>query len=160
MQKIVKWIFISLAVIFVLIQFLPKGLPENHAETSNDLLSVYAVPEEVAGILKNSCYNCHSNNTDYPWYSYVTPVNYLIAHDVAEGREELNFSEWGQYDRKKQIKKLNEIPEEIEEGEMPLPIYTTIHGDAVVSEEQLTLLSAWAETLTEEILNPPLEANQ
>lgn len=160
MNKIFKWALGSVAVLLLFIQLIPKNLPENKPETENDLLAQHVVPENIAGILKTSCYDCHSNATVYPWYSYVTPVNYLISHDVNEGRDELNFSEWGTYDKKKKIKKLNEIVEEVEEGKMPMPIYTTLHGHAKISAEQQALLSEWVDQMTEEILNSPLEANQ
>ena len=153
MKKIIKWILIGLAVVFVVIQLFPKNLPENKPADDRDILAMHDVPTEVANILKVACYDCHSNQVNYPWYSYIAPVSFLIAHDVNEGREELNFSEWGDYEKKRKIKKLDEIIEETEEGKMPLPIYVALHSEADLSEEQVAALHAWAEALTEQLFD-------
>lgn len=89
--KTLLWIII---IIFVVIQFIPSGRPEVVKDNPQDLLANNAVPEDVAGMLKTSCYDCHSNEPVYPWYAYVAPVSWLVSRDVREGKKELNFSEW------------------------------------------------------------------
>jgi hypothetical protein len=99
-------------------------------------------PIEVKTLLKRSCYDCHSNEVSWPWYGYVAPVSWLVAYDVKEGREELNFSEWNKHSGDAEMKE--EIIEEITEGEMPLPIYLITHSNATVSEQELATLKQWA----------------
>jgi hypothetical protein len=137
-------------ILFVIIQFIPFEFPVTSFENSNDLL-FHPVDEEVKGILKTSCYDCHSLETRYPWYSYVAPVKWLVINDIRDGREELNFSEWQKLEKRVQIKKLEDIKEEVEGGDMPLPIYTIMHQKARLSDEQKIKLSEWATAMTEEI---------
>ena len=106
-------------------------------------------PPEVAEVLRRSCYDCHSHETEWPWYSYVAPVSWLVAHDVEEGREELNFSDWPRF--RENAKLIGEIAEEVEEGEMPLPLYLLTHRGAEVTPAELEILQAWAHE-TESIL--------
>ncbi len=152
MNKKFKLILIIVIALLVIIQFIPKNYPENLPADENDIIAYHNVPDDIGNILKTSCYDCHSNQINYPWYSYVAPVSFLISHDIEEGKDELNFSEWGQYEKKRKLKKLDELTEEVEEGEMPLPIYLVIHGDAKLSEEQKEKLDDWAQGLMEEIL--------
>jgi hypothetical protein len=102
-----------------------------------------AAPPEVAAVLRRACYDCHSNETVWPWYSNVAPVSWLLAHDVHEGRRELNFSVWNAYDAKKQTKKLKETAEEVAEGEMPPWYYRVVHRDAGLSQADTKLLRTW-----------------
>ncbi|MCA9510247.1 MAG: heme-binding domain-containing protein [Myxococcota bacterium] len=95
-------------------------------------------------ILRRACYDCHSNETRWPWYARVAPVSWLVAHDVEEGREHVNFSTWNEYTAKKQRKKLDEVWEEVEEGEMPLWFYVPLHPDAKLGEADLRAIEAWA----------------
>lgn len=152
MKKIVTLSSIIIALAAVGIQFIPNNLPEIKQDNPNDLLLSGVVSEEVTSILKSSCYDCHSNQTKLPWYSHVAPVSWLVAKDVNEGREELNFSEWTSYSKRKLIKKLEEMGEEVEEGEMPLGIYTVMHGNAKLSTEQRKLLVDWTRQESKRIL--------
>ena len=95
-------------------------------------------------ILRRACYDCHSNETRWPWYARVAPVSWLVAHDVEEGREHVNVSTWNEYTAKKQRKKLDEVWEEVEEGEMPLWFYVPLHPDAKLGEADLRAIEAWA----------------
>lgn len=143
MKKIIRVSAVILAVAFAVIQFIPVPLPETVTDNPSDIIQNGSVSEEVAIILKTSCYDCHSSQTRYPWYSYVAPVSWLVKHDVEEGRDELNFSEWTSYPKRKALKKLDEISEMVDEGEMPLPIYTLIHRNASLSKEQKDLIIEW-----------------
>jgi hypothetical protein len=98
----------------------------------------------VKAILKRACYDCHSHETVWPWYSYVAPVSWWVAKDVHQGREELNFSTWGAYSTKERVEKMQESREEVEEGAMPPWFYTTAHRDARLSREDRAMLHTWA----------------
>lgn len=101
-------------------------------------------PVEVRAILERSCYDCHSHEVRWPWYSRVAPMSWLVAYDVAEAREHLNFSAWDQYDAKKRRENLEELWEEVDKGEMPLWYYLPMHPDARISDDDKQRLRAWA----------------
>jgi len=123
----------------ILIQFIP--INRNNPPVDNNL--VISTPKDVEVILKNSCYDCHSNKTIWPVYSYIAPISWLVAKDVKNGREELNFSEWNKLDDSKMEKKKEEIIEEISRDTMPLPIYLITHPSAKLSENDKLLLKNW-----------------
>lgn len=100
-------------------------------------------PPQVKELLRRSCYDCHSNETVWPWYSYIAPASWLLADDVAEGRAELNFSEWSGYDEKRKLKKFKEIREEVGEGEMPQWYYIIMHPEAKLSDADKQALYDW-----------------
>ena len=132
-----KKTLIILTVILIGIQFIP-------AERSNPpVTEEINTPSDIKAILKKSCYDCHSNETKYPWYAYIAPVSYFVASDVNEGRKRLNFSEWDKYDEKKRDKKLEAIIEAVEEGEMPLSVYTLLHNDAILDTARINILKEW-----------------
>ena len=132
-----KKILIAVLVIIIGIQFIP--VERNNPPVTQEINA----PEKVLAILKNSCYDCHSNETNWLWYSYVAPVSFLVASDVRNGRKRVNFSEWDKYDEEKKEKKLEYILEDVVEGEMPLAIYTLIHSDAKLSPEQVKTIENW-----------------
>jgi hypothetical protein len=100
--------------------------------------------EAVRAVLRRSCYDCHSNESRWPWYAHVAPVSWLVVHDVNEAREHMNFSTWDAYDAKERRKHLEEIWEEVEEGEMPLWFYVPLHPEARLGDEEKSLLRSWA----------------
>jgi hypothetical protein len=102
-------------------------------------------PPEVLRVLRRSCFDCHSNETRWPWYAHVAPVSWLVAHDVAEGREHLNFSRWDVYAPRKRAKLLDEMHDAVTEGWMPLGQYLLVHRDAVLSPEEVPTVATWAE---------------
>lgn len=101
-------------------------------------------PMEVRQVLRGSCYDCHSHQTRWPWYGYVAPISWLMAYDVTEAREHLNFSAWNRYDARERRKKRDEVGEEVDEGEMPLWYYLPLDPEARLSEEDKRKLRAWA----------------
>ena len=148
-----KRIVLLLLGIVVLIQFIPSNLPDVSFENPNDLLANNDVPESIENLLRTSCYDCHSNETVYPWYSYVAPVSFLISKDTREGRHHLNFSEWEKMDAIEKAEALDDIADEVEEGEMPLKIYTTMHSNARMSDADRNALAEWAEEMGEELFD-------
>ena len=139
-KLIVKWGCIVIFVLFLLIQFIP--IDRNNPPVESEVPATL----EVRSILKRSCYDCHSNETIWPWYSRVAPVSWLVIYDVNEGRNELNFSTWNKYSSSKKAKKLKEVAEEIEEGEMPLWIYLPTHPNARLSLEDRKILQTWLQS--------------
>lgn len=127
-----------LAACAIAIQFLP-------VETSNPpVTGGINAPDEVRAILERSCFDCHSNETRWPWYGRIAPVSWLMAHDVSEGREHLNFSEWNRLDPPEQAEAIHEVWEEVEEGEMPLWFYLPMHPEARLDDRDRMLLRSWA----------------
>jgi len=148
-MKIVKKAFLYLLILFVLIQFYPMEKPKVNFSNPNDFLLNNKMPLDIAKTIKNSCYDCHSNETKYPWYSKIAPIKWLVFHDINEGREKLNFSEWNSLSIDDKSDKLFDIQDEINEGEMPMKIYTYIHRNTQLTEEQRTLISDFVEKLAE-----------
>ena len=144
----IKKILLGQLVFFLLSQAIQPPKNQEVVDASKDINSVMPVPENVMSILKTSCYDCHSNYTKYPWYDHITPVNWWVYGHIKEGKMELNFNEFAVYSREKQLKKLKEIAETVEEGEMPLPSYLITHGDAKLSAEQKKLIIDWAQKVS------------
>ena len=138
-MKRIKIIFLSVMIPFLLIQFITVE-KENHPIDNKMTLTA---PPEVMSILKNSCYDCHSNETEWPFYSYIAPVSWLVYRDVKFGREDLNFSEWNLIEEKDKSKRKEEIIEEISRDTMPIPIYVITHPSASLSAEDKLLLKNW-----------------
>lgn len=138
-------ILLILVAVFVIIQFFhpDKNTDDSPAE-SNDIGKVINVPDDVQDILQKSCYDCHSNNTDYPWYAEIQPVGWWLNSHINKGKSELNFNEFATYSLQRRYKKLEEIMEEVKENKMPLSSYTLIHKDAVLNKDQKLALSSWA----------------
>lgn len=139
---------LGLFAFFIMIQFIqPKknqgayNLKSFFEETGTD--------EKTQTLLLNACVDCHSNESKYPWYSRITPVNFWMAHHVEEGKEHLNLSDWASLSNKKKAHKLEEIYEEVEEKEMPLTSYTWTHKEAKLTKEQVKLIVNWAKKAKE-----------
>lgn len=146
-MKNTKRIFIILAAALVTIQFFRIEKNLNTGEQVNHISKQFALSAEVENILKTSCYDCHSNNTVYPWYSHIQPVAWWLQNHVNEGKEELNFDEFATYTPREQYHKLEEAVEMVKEGEMPLSSYTLAHSDARLSQVQKETLVAWCDEL-------------
>ena len=147
----VKKILLGLLGVLLIIQIIPANLPEVMEVNNDDLLLNNSVPENIEWILQSSCYDCHSNETIYPWYSYVAPVSFLVSRDTRKGRKHLNFSEWQSLSKSDKAKALDEIGEEVGEGEMPMKIYPITHPDARLSDEQRKAIIAWAEEFADKL---------
>jgi heme-binding protein len=139
-MRILFGVIAVLVVVFVLIQFVP--VDRSNPPVTADI----PTPPDVKAILKRACYDCHSHETVWPWYSHVAPFSWAITRDVHEGRAELNFSTWDQYSTKEQVKKMKESWEEVQEGEMPPWYYLPVHRDASLSDTDRQVLRTWALT--------------
>jgi len=133
-----KFFWILFLIALIVIQFIPVK------RTNPASISEIDAPADVKAIFRNSCFDCHSNETVWPWYSYVAPASWLLVSDVNEGRENLNFSNWGNLDRSKQTKLREEIWEEIREERMPLLQYRILHPGSKLSQEQKNLIRNWS----------------
>ena len=136
-KRIVRWSIAALAITLVVIQFIPVDRTNPPVETE------VRATVEVRQVLRRACYDCHSNETIWPWYSRIAPVSWLVARDVREGREELNFSTWNRPTTKERIKALHESQETVEEGEMPLWFDIPTHPQARLSVQDRSVLRAW-----------------
>lgn len=125
------------------IQFIPTNRNQSNEILSSDISLTYNVPENIQSILKASCFDCHSNNTYYPWYNKVQPISWLLEYHIKQGKTELNFSEFGSYSGRKQKSKLKSMASQIEKSEMPLSSYTLLHKNAKISENEKLLLINW-----------------
>ncbi len=154
-KKIVKIVVILLAVAFVIIQFIRPDRTNPAEDPSQTLEASTQIPDDVRMILSRSCADCHSNRTAYPWYSNVAPVSWFLNDHINEGRRELNISVWNTYEPKKKARKLGEICEQVEKGEMPLPSYLWIHWDARMQPGDAKRLCEWAEGEKDKIESAP-----
>lgn len=136
-MKALKIFLIALLIGVVTVQFFPvEENVDESIESGAEFAALYDVPPSIQQSLQTSCYDCHSNNTTYLWYDKVQPVGWYIKDHIDEGKDELNFDDFGAYSPKKQQHKLEEIAEQVEEGEMPLKSYTLTHREAKLTETQ------------------------
>ena len=152
MSKRVKFILGGLAAILVIIQFVGPSRPEVRADNPDDLLVTSEVGEEVATLLRTACYDCHSMETNYPWYASIAPVSWRVYGHINHGREELNFSEWAKLKRTRKVRKLRDLGETVEAGDMPLSDYVLLHSEANLSDEQRTILVEWADAFARDVM--------
>lgn len=141
-----KKVLLIVVGLLVLIQFIRPAKNSSNDET-NGIRTVVSVPNEINDILLKSCFDCHSNKTEYPWYSNIAPVSWYLASHVNEGKEHLNFSEWAKYNENQKDHILSDLKEELESKGMPLTSYTMIHKNAQLSSEEYAKLLNWVKTL-------------
>lgn len=134
---------LGLLGILVILQFFQIEKTNPTADPAQDYLAVAKPPGEVAPLIKQACYDCHSYNTTYPWYTYTQPTGWWIKHHIDEGREHLNFAVWTTYEPKRAAHKLEECFEVIESMEMPMKSYTWMHPEAKLTTAQRQLLVDW-----------------
>jgi len=139
-RRVLRWTLLAILLACIAIQFVPvdRSNPPVRADLAED--------GELEATLRQSCYDCHSNETTWPWYAYVAPVSWYVAHDVEEGREHLNFSNWGEMPADEQAEMAHEAWEEVEEGEMPLGEYLWTHGDAELNDADRAAIRGWAQS--------------
>jgi hypothetical protein len=139
-----KNILWPLLILFIAIQFVRPAQNKSERVLSTDMTKIYSVPDNVQAVFRAACYDCHSNNTRYPWYSNIQPGGWLLANHVKNGRSALNFSEFGSYSQRKQTSKLKAIVNSLNDGTMPLKSYSLIHRDARLTNDEKALIINWA----------------
>jgi cytochrome c551/c552 len=144
---VVKKIILVLVILFVLAQLVPRRVFPTTNPQVNPANTVearaHALTPQVAAILQRSCYDCHSDRTVWPWYSKVAPVSWLLSSDVSEGRREVNFSDWAQYNPTRAAKKLDEICKQVESGGMPEWYYRPMHPAAKLAAADKKAICEW-----------------
>ena len=151
-----KSMMIGVGVIAALaagIQFIRPDRTNPSSDPGSDLLSVLSPPAQVREILQRSCYDCHSHQTRWPWYSAAAPASWLVAADVREGREHLNFSVWGSYPRGRRIAKLESMIAEVDKGSMPPGTYLLMHREATLGAAEKEALLLWMENTADSLTN-------
>lgn len=147
----IKTGLILLLVLLVAIQFVQPARNKSVKVPTAGIGTVIHVPDKVQAILQNSCYDCHSNNTRYPWYATLQPGTWWMASHIKEGKQELNFDEFGNYTKRRQGSKLKAIQGSIDDESMPLPSYVFFHRGAILSKTDQKLLKDWIELSRNEI---------
>jgi hypothetical protein len=156
MRLIIKILAAIFFIAFVVIQFFQPD--KNIGEISQEhIFRQEQLPENVQQILSSACLDCHSDNTKYPWYDKIAPVSWMVNKHITEGKDELNFSEWGKFDAYDKIVALEDIRQEVERKTMPLKGYVAMHKEAKLSEEQVAELLAWIDKKGEELVNSSIE---
>ena len=148
MKKALKIIAIVLAVLFVLAQFVRPDLSPQPIVPGQELEATTEVPQHVAAIFERSCNDCHTHKTNFPWYSQITPASWWLKDHIEHGREHLNFSVWNIYNTDRKVRKLEEVCEQVESREMPLPSYTWAHWDAPLTAEEIRWICDWTKVET------------
>lgn len=143
MKRIVRFVLIGLGVLFVAIQFIPVE------RTNPPVTGLVDAPEEVLTTLRRSCWDCHSNETDWPWYAYVAPMKLRVSQHVWMGREHVNFTEWDSYDAEELDEAYEDIAKVIDRGRMPLKDYLLVHRNAKLTTSDRERLVSWAESARE-----------
>ena len=144
-RKALKWLLIVLVAVFVGLQFVRPARTNPAFDQAQTIHACLQMTPQVSAILDRSCQDCHSNSTRWPWYSNVVPASWFLVDHVNEGREHLNFSEWGKLDKRRADKRLEEMCEQVSEREMPMDSYTWIHRSAKLSDEDRKILCSWTE---------------
>lgn len=150
-MKIVKIIALVLLVGFAVIQFVPTERNQSHVVPKTDFLLANNPSENMRTLLQESCYDCHSNNTDYPWYNKIQPAAWFLEDHIKEGKAELNFNTWNEYSNRRKNSKLKSIINQIENDDMPLFSYTLIHSDAVLSKSEKELVIGYMKQIKDSL---------
>ena len=145
MKKKLKWIFAALVAVFALLQLMNPTRTNPTVTPGHDLMATNAPPPQIAALLHAACYDCHSYETKWPWYSRIAPVSWLVAGDVKDGRERMNFSDWPCELPERAAKRLGRISEEVGYKDMPPSKYTLMHPEARLTADQRQQLIHWAD---------------
>jgi len=150
-KKILKWTFLVLLILFIAIQFYRPARNKATGPFANDITNKYSMPADVKTILKASCYDCHSNNTEYPWYAEIQPVRWWLDGHINDGKKDLNFDEYLSYSIRKQYKRMDDVVELVKEDKMPIKSYLWIHKYAKLNDQQKLTVSNWANAIRDSI---------
>lgn len=150
-KNIIKYSLITLVIIFIGIQFISPAKNLSNTAGPNDITHYVPVPGNVKAILQRSCYDCHSNHTNYPWYVHINPIGLLMSKHVTEGKEDLNFSDLSKFNKKRLKHKLSSLADQVEQQEMPISSYTLIHRNAKLSNAEIKILKDWTVSASQHI---------
>ena len=143
--KSVRWLFVIAVALFLIAQLIRPARTNPVIDQSLALESQIQLDPNIRTILERSCYDCHSNRTRWPWYSNVAPVSWFVIGHVNDGRRDLNFSEWGKYDKRRQNQRLDQMCGLTKRGEMPLSSYTPLHPGSKLTSEDVSVLCNWTQ---------------
>lgn len=146
-KKILKYTALVLLAAFVIIQFFHPKKNQAAGLQPNYIGNVYSIPDDVKSILAKACNDCHSNNTRYPWYAKIQPVHWWMDSHIKDGKRGLNFDEYTNRWLRFQYHKMEDVIEQVKEGEMPLNSYTWTHKDARLTKEEKAKITAWAQSI-------------
>jgi hypothetical protein len=144
MKKILVYAAGTVLLVFAALQFTNPPRVNPPVAPGHDLCASNPPPREVAALLHRACYDCHSYETQWPWYSHIAPISWTVAGDVHDGRQQLNFSEWPRDDQERLQKRMKKIGRDVESGDMPLAKYTWMHPEARLNAAEREKLSQWA----------------
>jgi hypothetical protein len=144
-MRLVKRILLVSGILFIVIQFISPVHNKSSQIQTTDISKVVTIPDTVLTLLKNACYDCHSNNTDYPWYSNIQPMGWLMTYHIKQAKSQLNFSDFGSYSQRRQLSKLEGIANSMKDDIMPLKSYKIMHKSAQLSTDEKSLLINWAQ---------------
>ena len=150
-RKKFKKILLILLIVFIAIQFIQPAYNKSEQVLPTDIANMYYIPENIKSLLQNACYDCHSNNTDYPWYVHIQPIGWMMTRHIKNGKEKINFSEFGSYTVRRQISKLKDVSDQVKDNDMPLNSYKLMHKKARLSKEEKTLLTSWANKMADSL---------
>ena len=139
----IKKLLLVLLTIFISMQLIRPARNKSPQVLSTDFTKLYRVSDSVQSVLQNTCYDCHSNNTVYPWYANIQPVAWILARHIKNGKDKLNFSDFGSYTSRRQISKLKGIANQVKDDEMPISSYRLMHKNANLTKEEKSLIMDW-----------------
>lgn len=142
---------LALLIVSVAIQLIQPAHNKSEQVLSTDFSKVFVVPDSIQIILQKTCYDCHSNNTSYPWYSNIQPMAWVMKMHIDNGKEKLNFSEFGNSSTRKQISKLKQIANQIKDDEMPLSSYKLMHKCARFPQQEKKMLISWLQATADSL---------
>ncbi|SDR68073.1 heme-binding domain-containing protein [Opitutus sp. GAS368] len=151
MNKTLRVTGLGLLAALVAVQFVPTPRNTGPTEGPASLAAREKVSGQVKAMLQRACYDCHSDNTKYPWYAAVQPVAWWMNQHVTDGKAELNFSDFARYDTKRTVRKLQAVADEVRDHGMPLASYRLMHPEARLTDAEIALLAKWAEDLADDI---------
>lgn len=144
-MSLIKKTGVSALFVFIVIQFIQPARNKSGGLSATDISKMVKIPDSVQAVLKNACYDCHSNNTNYPWYVNIQPMGWLMAKHIKQGKAVLNFSEFGGYTTRKQLSKLAGIANSIKDNNMPLGSYEWMHKNAQLDAIEKILIINWVQ---------------
>ncbi len=158
-----KYVFLGIVVIAIVIQFIRPDMSLPPVNPTHTIQAVMNLPPSIDSTIHRACYDCHSNESRWPWYSQISPVSWWLKSDVTDGRNALNFSEFATMTKKKQAKRLGDASDEVKKGDMPLKLYLPMHPAAHLTDADRQAFIAWAtseKALIESTMTPAERAQK